>query len=91
MKFMAGFEVSEWDVGEGMMGGSRYSPDVATKLSEQRTDKLGRISEERRPRNPIPALRLPMGAGGRHVPKAQRLKGHGWGPRSCNKEGTRWG
>jgi len=42
----------------------RHSPDVAMKLSTILTN-LTRVSGERRPGNSTPALKLPVGAGGK--------------------------
>jgi len=39
---------------------------------------------------PLP-LQAARGAGGDHVPKAKRLKRRRWGPRLCNKEGSKGG
>jgi len=56
--------------------------------AQHSTDELDRISGEKTQQlNPRP-LRLPVGGGRGHVPKAQGLKRRGRGLRPCDRKGA---
>jgi len=79
----------DYEIRLGPLSGC-HSPDVATKLSTilmNLTESAGKEEPATQPR----LLKLPVGAGGGHVPKTQRLKRRGNGLRLCNREGAREG